>query len=165
MNSYELQLRQALAAMQAPATLTQRTAQAQTLAVLLRPDNVAILVYILDETRRDAVSVLNLVVEQASPDNPAWSRAAEHSQYLFELLQASGTSCPDEGAPHGHAAPQPAPVPVMQPAPVPIPSGVYRLTHPDNSTTFYQVGTNKSMGFDFMVKWAERRAEFPEGPR
>lgn len=161
MNHTERQFRKAIADLLGPAeSTTQRMAHMGQMSVLLTPHHVATLLTLLDETRRDAVSVLNLVVEQTSPDNPAWARAVQHSQYLFEMV------CEAEGAVPEVPELQPVPLhasgpgaPAYQP-PEPIPPNVYY-----HDCTFYQTGTNKGMGYDFTMRWLHRTADFPTGPK
>jgi len=170
MNQYELQLRAGIAALMAPAdSLAARQGQINSMNALLNVGVVSMLLGIIDETRREAVNVLSFVVEQTSTDNPAWSRAVQHADHLYKLLQESGMTCEDEGCPHYGTAhshvEHPTPTATVPQAPLePIPSGVYyRPQAPGIASGFFQRGTDKAMGFDFAARWINRRAEFPEG--
>lgn len=170
MRTLELQMRLGIAKLLQPVQhIGERQVQIKNMEAFDSLGVVSVLLDILTAERREALELLNGVIEFTSPDSPVYLHALGMAAKLSELVEAAGMSCEDEGCPHygtahSHAlmATPPHPAPPQAPA-EPIPSGVYRLTRPDNAVAFYQVGTDKAMGYDFMVKWLPRRAEFPEG--
>lgn len=163
MNVYERQLRAGIDALMAPAeSLAQRNAQLQGLHALLNVHDVATLLEILTAERREALEVLSSVIELTSPDNPAWPRAVQLAQRVFDTLQASGMACEDEGCPHygephSHVV-NGNPISTVPQRP-PIPSGVYY-----SNGNFYEQATRKGMGHDYARRWIDRAAEFPVAP-